>query len=167
MLKYAAALLLAAGLIAVAWLAASDGDQPAGTVTIAAPWARATPGGATTAAVYLTLGVAGPVGDRLVAVASPRAARAELHRSTEEAGIQRMSGVSSIELAAGRTTALAPGGLHVMLVGLTAPLAVGDVLPLTLTFARAGALAIQVQVLEPTATGPDDRARPEDAHAGH
>ncbi len=162
----AAALLLAASF-ATAASAAFAVEFKAGAVTVAAPWARATPGGATTGAAYFTLGVEGAVGDRLLAVASPRALRAEIHQSTEVAGVQRMSPVPALELAPGQTATFAPAGLHVMLIGLTAPLAVDEMLPLTLTFARAGTLAIQVQVLGMTATGPGELTRPEDPHAGH
>jgi copper(I)-binding protein len=55
-------------------------------------------------------------------------------------------------IPAGGTLQLAPGGKHVMLIGLTAPLAVGDTVALTLTFTHAGEMAIQAPVVEIEAT---------------
>lgn len=154
-----AALLLA--------LPALGAEVKVGAVTLSAPWARATPGGATTAAVYLTLGLTGADGDRLVKVGSPRAERAELHSTTMAGGVMRMSMIEALELKPGAPLVLAPSGTHIMLVGLKAPLAAGDMLPLTLTFARAGAVELKVPVLTLAAKGPDEVEPLPDLHAGH
>ncbi len=74
----------------------------------------------------------------LTAVASPAAASAELHSMSVEEGVMRMRPVARIELPPGKAVKLAPGGLHIMLIGVKQPLKPGDKVPLTLTVQRAG-----------------------------
>ena len=73
----------------------------------------------------------------LTAVASPAAARTELHSTSVEEGVMRMRPVARIELPSGKAVKLAPGGLHIMLIGVKQPLKPGDKVPLTLTVQRA------------------------------
>jgi copper(I)-binding protein len=65
-----------------------------------------------------------------------------LHATTMDGGVMRMRQVDSIELRPARTVKLAPGGLHVMLLDLKAPLKPGDKLPLTLTVQRDGSRSV-------------------------
>jgi periplasmic copper chaperone A len=115
-------------------------------------WARATPGGATTGAAYLT--IRSPVADRLVGAASPVAKSAQLHSMTMQGAIMRMRPVAGIDLPAGKPVTLKPGGLHIMLVGLNAPLQEGQNFPLTLTFKNAGNKQVTVAVAKVGAMGP-------------
>ncbi|KAF0221208.1 MAG: hypothetical protein FD176_3226 [Rhodospirillaceae bacterium] len=115
-------------------------------VAVEKPWARATAGQAANGAAYLTL--VGPEnGDRLVSAASPVAEVVELHTHIEEDGIMRMRAVEAIPVPAGGTVELKPGGLHIMLIGLKAPLKEGRRFPLTLTFERAGPIRMEIPVL--------------------
>jgi hypothetical protein len=98
-------------------------------------WARATIAAQKTGGIYLDIRSAAPA--RLVGVASPAAARVELHNMKMEGGVMKMSAVQSIDLAAGQTVKLAPGGFHVMLIDLKQPLKAGDSVPVTLTVERA------------------------------
>jgi copper(I)-binding protein len=130
-------------------LAGLAGAEPAasiGGITIREAWARASMGQTGTSAVYMTLEASGGQGDRLVAAASPDAARAELHTSTMENGVAKMRPLAAIEVAPGEPTVLEPGGPHVMLVGLGRKLVEGDTLPLSLTFEHAGTVELQVPV---------------------
>jgi copper(I)-binding protein len=68
-----------------------------------------------------------------------------------------MRQVQAIELPAGKTVELKPGGLHIMLVGLKAPLKAGDRFPMKLTFAKAGEVTVDVMV---QAAGPDAMQHP-------
>src|SRR5262245_51771913 len=78
-------------------------------------WARATPPKAPTGAGYLTIANTGAAPDALIAVASPRAGRAELHRMETKDGVMVMRPVAGgLEIPAGGTVTLAPGGLHIM-----------------------------------------------------
>ncbi len=110
------------------------------------PWARATAPGQPNGAAYFSITNSGD-DDRLVGVQSPAAERVELHGHEHGGdGVVRMRPVESIALGGGETVALAPGGMHVMLIGLAERLAEGDRIPLTLIFERAGPLEVEVQV---------------------
>lgn len=122
-------------------------------------FARATTG-TSPGAAYLVI-EAGPQPDRLIAAASPRAARVELHTMTMQDNVMRMRELNAIEIPANATTKLAPGGLHLMLMGLTAPLRPGETVPITLTFEKAGPRQVEVKVAAPGgATAPGGTAAP-------
>jgi copper(I)-binding protein len=70
---------------------------------------------------------------KLVAVTTPAAASAEIHASEQVAGVAHMHALDALALPAGRRVEMKPGSFHIMLVGLTRPLAAGDEVPLTLT----------------------------------
>ena len=75
--------------------------------------------------------------------------RVEMHRMSMEGDVMRMRPVESIEVPAGATVALQPGGMHLMLMGLKAPLAAGQRVTLTLQFEKAGEVAVQAAVRAP------------------
>ncbi len=130
------------------------GDSRLGDLVVSDPWARATIGQAKAGAAYLTVANNGAAADRLVAVETPAAKRSELHGHTMDGGVMRMRPVEAIELAPGAPVVLRPGGLHVMLMGLKAPLEEGARFPLTLIFEKAGRLEVEVPVKGATAMGP-------------
>lgn len=99
----------------------------------------------------MVITTAGDMSDQLIGAASPVAAKAELHTHIKEGDIMRMRPVAEIDVAAGKATVLQPGGLHVMLIGLKAPLKEGTTFPLTLTFKRAGSMTVDVDVRAPGA----------------
>ena len=72
-----------------------------------------------------------------------------------EVPVIKMRPVSAIEVAPGEPTVLQPGGLHIMLTGLKAPLVEGSLVTLTLEFEKAGAVEVLVIVQEPAAMVPD------------
>ena len=104
-------------------------------VEVSNAWARSTIAAQKTSGVYLD--IRSTAAARLVGVASPAAARVELHNMKMEGSVMKMSSVAGIDLAAGQTVKLAPGGYHVMLIDLKQPLKAGDSVPLTLTLERA------------------------------
>ena len=128
------------------WSVGAEPPANIGAMTIRDAWARASIAQTGTSAVYMTLEASGAEGDRLVAVASPDAARAELHTSIVEDGVAKMRPIAAIEIAPGERTVLEPGGPHVMLVGLGKKLVEGDTLPLSLTFEHAGTIELQVPI---------------------
>ena len=136
-------------------------DSKLGDLVIMEPWARATIGQVTTAAAYLTVVNHGEAGDRLLAVSTPAAERAELHSVTMVEGVMKMRAVEAIEVAGKEATALEPGGYHVMLMGVHHALKEGDAFPLTLTFETAGSVEVEVHVQAIAAMSPGDD------HAGH
>lgn len=131
---------LVASLMLLPTLALAD---PAG-IRVDHAWSRAMPAGAT-GVVYLTV-TAGGAPDTLTGVASPVAAAAGLHRSTDEGGVMKMRPVASLPVLPGKPVTLAPGGYHIMLMGLKQALVAGTSFPVTLTFARAGAVTVAATV---------------------
>ena len=115
-------------------------------IMIIQPWARATPGGVNIGVAYLEIHSHGPEGDHLIAVSSPRAARAEIHTHQMDGDVMKMRRVDSLEVTSGRARVLAPGGDHIMLFDLDGPLKAGERLPLTLTFKNAGDIVVDALV---------------------
>jgi copper(I)-binding protein len=144
--------LLALGAALVLALSASGAVAQDGNVEIKDAWARATPGGAQTGAAYVT--IVAPAGDRLTGASTPAAKEAQLHTMTMDGGVMKMRQVDGIDLPPGKAVTLKPGGYHLMLTGLAKPLQEGQSIPLTLTFAKAGAREVNVTVEKIGATGP-------------
>lgn len=133
-------------------LLASAGAAHAQTVLVDGAWARATLPHQNSAAAYLTL--LSPSADALTGVDTSQAGMAMLHVTTRQGMRASMDDTDSIPLPAGQKVALAPGGTHIMLMDLKAPLRAGDTLRLHLTFAHAAPRDITVPVRPVTATGP-------------
>ena len=123
------------------------------------PWCRPTPNGMDMTACYITL--TSSTGDRLTSIISPRAARSTLHAVSTEGGVMSMTPMTDgLELPAGQAVALAPGGDHIMLTGVTVPLAEGDLVPLALTFESGAQIALEAPVRADAPGG-------EPAHGAH
>lgn len=135
-------LALAAGLFASAAFAHS---YTAGALQIAHPWTRAAQAGGNGAG-YLSVANPGTA-DRLLGATSPAAARVELHRVEDDNGVMRMREVTDgLAVPPNGELKLAPGGLHIMLLGLKQNLAPGQMIPLSLRFERAGAVEVELKV---------------------
>lgn len=162
----AAAVLLTLQLTSIA--AAHEATKSG--VTIAHPWVRATPGGATNGAAYLEIKVDQGVTDRLISASSPAAGRAEVHTHIMDGDVMRMRRVEALELKPG-SIVLKPQGDHVMLMDLTAPLKEGDLVKLTLVFEKAGPIEVEATVEPIGANGPHGMdhqpGTDADEHAGH
>ncbi|HWJ60958.1 MAG TPA: copper chaperone PCu(A)C [Acidimicrobiales bacterium] len=88
--------------------------------------------------------------DVLVSVSSPAAERTTVHRTeTDDQGRSTMTEQDDLPIPADSEVTFAPGGLHVMLDGITEDLEVGDEVDLTLTFEHAGSVSATAQVVEP------------------
>lgn len=146
-------LLLAAALV-LAPLSAFAADATVGPLQVEHPWARATAASARNGGAYLAVRNTGAAGDRLVAASTTVAGRAELHTNIDDNGVMKMRHVPAIDVPAGGQAVLKPGGFHVMLMDLKAPLAEGQHFPLTLTFEKAGSVTVDVVVGKPGAMGP-------------
>lgn len=123
-------------------------------VTIADPWARATPGGATTAGAFFEMRADEGVNDRLIGARSPAAGTVEIHNHITENGIVRMRRVDGIALPGGKSVTLAPGGYHIMLMDLKDPLNKGETFRMTLVFEKAGEIEVEASIEPIAATGP-------------
>lgn len=160
--SFSGILALAATLASAPGLAQSTAPAPAAATDAAAKaavdvsqaWTRATPGRSTTAAVYLRIINAAKEADTLTGVETENAARAMVHTTTNTGGVARMNAMTSLAIPQASTVTLVPGGSHIMLDGLKAPLRQGESFIITLVFARAGKISATVQVLAAGATGP-------------
>ena len=111
---------------------------------------RATAPGMTATGGYLTIHNHDDEADRLVAVAADFAARAEIHTMVHENGVMKMRQLpDGIEIPAGGMVRLAPGGMHLMMMGLKQTLEAGQVLEIQLTFASGRTLRVQAHVKRP------------------
>ena len=143
-------ILLAALLLA----SCSKGGPP--DVRISDAWARETISGQTSTAAYMTLKNEGAGDDRLVSVSAEAPAMAMLHSSESSDAVARMRPLDSgLAVPAGAMIELKPGGTHVMVTGLRAPLNVGDTLKLTMRFEKSGERPVDVRVTP--AFGPGSR----------
>ncbi len=115
-------------------------------ITVSDAWTRATAPGAKIAAGYMTIRNAAPSADRLVAASSPAAQKVEPHVTVKDGDIYRMREVKGYDIPAGGSFELKPGGAHLMLVNVRAPLKEGDKVPLTLRFERAGEVRTELHV---------------------
>ena len=102
------------------------------------------PGG--TGVVYMIVMNHGTNDDDMTGLSTPVADKAEMHRTMDTSGMSHMEALTDLPVKAMNAVTFAPGGLHVMLTGLKQPLKVGDSFPLTLTFAKAGAMTVTVSV---------------------
>lgn len=145
--------LVLGALLAAALPSALPAYGHGDAVEIVEPWARASLAGRNSAA-YMTIVNHGAALDRLVSAASPIARVVELHTHRMDNGVMRMRPVEAIEVNVGEPAVLRPGGLHVMLIGLTRDLKAGETVPLTLRFEKAGERTVEVPVLPAGASGP-------------
>jgi copper(I)-binding protein len=95
--------------------------------------------------IYLTVTDQGAP-DALTGVTTPIAASADLHESINDNGVMKMRPVASLPITPGKPVMLAPGGYHIMLMGLKQTLKEGDSFPVTLSFAKAGPITATVMV---------------------
>lgn len=138
------AIVLTAGLIAAT--ANVDAHEfKLGSINISHPYARATVPGQPAGGGFLRLDNKGS-DDRLLSASTPAAKAVEMHTMSMDGDVMRMRQVDTIALPAGKAVELQPGGLHMMFVGLKAPLKAGAKFPLTLKFEKAGEVTVDMHV---------------------
>lgn len=137
---------------------------PAQAIEVNEAWARANPPGSALSAAFLNLRDDSGAGDRLLAASSPVAGRIELHETSMEGELMRMRRIDGgLAVPAGGRVELRPGGLHLMLLDLPAPLTAGQTFMLQLQFEQAGLREVEVTVRAP-GSGED---RGHEAHHHH
>jgi copper(I)-binding protein len=127
-------------------IAAASSAAFGADLAVSGGWSRpAIQGG--NGAGYLTVTNGGAAPDRLLSAASPAAGRVEIHQSMVMNGVAMMHAAEGgVIVPAGGKAVLAPGGYHLMLIGLKAASPMGNVIPLTLTFERAGKVTTSLAV---------------------
>lgn len=129
----------------------------AGDLELSGAFARATLPNAPVGGVYFTIVNKGAADDVLLSATSPVATSIDMHDMKMSGDVMQMSTLpNGIPIPAGQTVTLNPDGLHVMLNGLARPLVKGTMVPVSLTFAKAGTVTVQVMVEDYAAKGPDD-----------
>jgi len=113
-------------------------------VTVADPWVRATVTAQKASGAFMTLTSARDA--RLVEASSPVAGVVEIHEMAMQNNVMRMRAVGGLDLPAGKAVELKPGGYHVMLMELKAPLKAGDTVPIRLVFEGADKARETVEV---------------------
>lgn len=126
--------LFAALLLSLVSGGASFAEGIADKVTVSDPYVRAVPPVVRTSAAFMQLQSSDDVERFLVDAETPAAGAVELHMHTMDDGVMRMRRIPHIHLPPGKTVALEPGGLHIMLFDLKGPLTAGEQIPITLVF---------------------------------
>jgi periplasmic copper chaperone A len=119
----------------------------AGDLVISQAWARATPKGAKIGGGFLTIENKGSAPDRLLGGSSDVAASLQVHEMSMDNGVMKMRPLDKgLTIDPGKTVKLAPGGYHLMMMDLKAPLKQGDKVAVTLDFEKAGKVAVSLDV---------------------
>ncbi|SEF69290.1 copper chaperone PCu(A)C [Marinobacterium lutimaris] len=118
----------------------------AADVSINDAYARAVPPGQPNSAAFMQITNKGDAALTLTGATTSVAGVAELHTHIQDEGVMRMRRIDGIELPAGESVSLKPGGLHVMLIGLEKNLAAGDKIDLTLEFSDGSSEALEIPV---------------------
>ncbi|HEY4368505.1 MAG TPA: copper chaperone PCu(A)C [Steroidobacteraceae bacterium] len=125
----------------VLWACSNGGHTP---IEVLNAWSPPAPPGLGVAAVYLE--VRASQADTLLGVSTPVAEQAGMHTTLQADGMMQMRPIERLEIQSGESVKFAPGGKHLMLTGLRQPLAVDSQFPLTLRFAKAGEITVNVKV---------------------
>jgi copper(I)-binding protein len=137
-------------------------------LSVQQPWARATVPSQKSSGAFMVLNA--PDGARLTGVSTPVAGIAEIHEMKMDGDVMRMRAIQGLDLPAGQTVELKPGGYHLMLMGLKQQLKEGEVVPLTLHVTDAAgqshAIALQVPVRALSGHGAPASAGPQHGQAG-
>lgn len=134
---------LVAGALAAPGFAA---DTSTGAIEVSGAFTRATAPSAMAGGAFMTLTSTGEA-DTLLGFTTPACNRPELHTHIHEDGVMKMRQVESIEVPAGGSAVLEPGGLHLMLIDLNGPLVEGETINVMLMFEHAGEVAVEVPVM--------------------
>ena len=140
---FAASLLFSAGVLAGA------ADQ----VAVQDPYVRLAPPNAPATGAFMVIKNNGDKDVKVVKAENPASRVTELHTHLNEGGVMKMRPVPAIDVKAKGEAVLKPGGLHVMLIDLKAPMKEGDVVPITLTFDDGSSKQVDAKVVRPMAAG--------------
>ena len=152
--RFSTSLLLAATL-----LAANAFGQGAAPATVDGAWARASVQGQTSSGAFMRITASEPL--QLLRAETPLAGHAEVHEMKMDGNVMRMRALPELDLPAGKAVDLKPGGFHIMLMDLKAPLAKDTQMPLALVFKDAKGQERRMDLQVPVATVPPG------AHGGH
>lgn len=131
----------------------------AGNLRIEGAWTRATPPQASAAGGYVTITNEGDTDDRLSGGSANGIDKVEIHEMAMDGDVMKMRPLADgLPIPAGETVTLEPGGLHLMMMGLSDPFKAGDTIAVSLTFEKSGSVTIMLPVQPLGAKGPADGA---------
>ena len=133
-------------------------------IHVSNPWSLPLPPTAVNGAAYLTMMNQGADPVRLTGATTDRADSVEIHTHVHENGQMSMKRLADLELAPGESAAFAPGGLHLMLLGLTQPMVAGEQFTLTLEFDEADSQTVNVLIGEQPASGASHEGHNPESH---
>lgn len=139
--------LLAAGLMLSLGAVAGAADS----VTVQDPYIRLAPPNAPATGAFMVIRNGGDKDVKVVKASNPASKVTELHTHLNEGGVMKMRPVPAIDVKAKGEAVLKPGGLHVMLIDLKAPMKEGDIVPITLNFDDGSSKQVDAKVVRPTA----------------
>lgn len=139
-----------------------------GDLEIASGWARAMLPGQKAGGGYLIVTNNGAAADRLIGASSPAAGKVEIHNMEVINDVMTMRPVEGgLEIPAGGSVELKPGGYHIMFMSVSEPFADGSTTPLTLRFEKAGEVGLALPVRLVRGSGHDHDHDQSDDHNGH
>jgi copper(I)-binding protein len=144
--KLAFLLVLIIAVTMIVACGANTSSEP--QIKVMEPWSRPSPMTAGNGAVYMMLMNEGGANDALISAETDIAEVVELHETKMEGDVMKMGPVAKVEIPAGGSTALKPGGLHVMLINLQEQLVPGEKIKLTLNFEKSDPLTIEAEIRE-------------------
>ena len=157
--------IIFAAVLAASASASVAHDYAVGSIQVEHPWSRVVPKGASVAPGYLEVKNNGTNADRLMGGSSGIAGRVEIHEMKMEGGVMKMRPLEGgIEIAPGKTVKLAPGGYHLMFLGLKSPPEKGKLFKGTLVFEKAGKVEVDFEVEGMGVTGGDDHMKMDMKH---
>ena len=152
-----------AGLAIALTVVSSLASAQTAAVKVDGAWARATVQGQKGTGAFMTL--TAKEGTQLVGVSSPAAGVAEVHEMKMENDVMKMRAVAGLDLPAGQAVSLKPGGYHLMLMDLKAPLQKDSTVPVTLRFKDAKGVESSLDLVLPVgATAPGSAGGKTDDH---
>lgn len=137
--------LFAAGLLISAGALAGAADH----VSVQEPYVRMAPPNAPATGAFMVIRNNGDKDLKVLKADNPVSRVTELHNHINDGGVMRMRPVTAIEIKAKGEVALKPGGLHVMMIDLKAPLKEGEVVPITLSFDDGSSKMVEAKVVRP------------------
>ncbi len=146
--------ILAVVTILLTLAAAHAHEEKRGDLVISHPWTRATAASQKNGAMFMEIVNHSDDEDRLIGASSPEAETVEVHGHFKDGDVMRMRRLDGVDVPAGGSAYLAPGGYHVMLIGLNGPLLEETTINVTLEFERAGKVEIEAIVESAGYRGP-------------
>ena len=137
---------VAMGMALIGGMSTAVAGSATDDVTVKHHYVRAVPPQQPNSAAFMTIENSSDTAHALVGGSSPAAKVVELHTHLKEDGMMKMRQIPRIDLPANKTVELAPGGLHVMLIGLKQQLEPGQKVDLTLEFADGSTLQLSAPV---------------------